>query len=41
MRGDRDVYVALSADPEVLRYLGAAGQPLTRRRPRDGRYRRP
>ena len=35
MRGDRDVYVALSADPEVLRYLGTAGQPLTRRRPRN------
>src|SRR5262245_7861347 len=28
--GDLDAYAAMSADPEVMRYLGATGQPLTR-----------
>jgi RimJ/RimL family protein N-acetyltransferase len=27
---DLDAYAAMSADPEVMRYLGATGQPLTR-----------
>ena len=28
---DLDAYAAMSADPEVMRYLGATGEPLTRR----------
>lgn len=27
---DLDAYAAMSADPEVMRYLGATGEPLTR-----------
>jgi RimJ/RimL family protein N-acetyltransferase len=27
---DLDTYAAMSADPEVVRYLGAGGQPVTR-----------
>ena len=27
---DLDAYAAMSADPEVMRYVGATGQPLTR-----------
>jgi RimJ/RimL family protein N-acetyltransferase len=27
---DLEAYAAMSADPEVMRYLGATGQPLTR-----------
>jgi RimJ/RimL family protein N-acetyltransferase len=27
---DLDAYAAMSADPEVMRYLGSTGQPLTR-----------